>query len=355
MLRTFLLASIVAAPAFAWEVRKDSQGDVVRWDRHVEFVIDARFAQQLGLPGAPAAVTAAAATLSAQTPSLEVTVRQGDHAGQVGYSRDGANENSIVVLTEWPYEANNLAVTLVTLNAKTNTVLDADIALNAKQHSFLMVEHGAAQQGHTKYDLQNTLTHELGHALGLMHTNADPLAVMYPSSAPGETCKRTLSADDIDGLNDLYAALPQSEPQVGCSASPGRFPMAMIVAVILWAFKRRARLPSTCAALILAAGVPVAQAAEPNGAAAVDEIAWGEVVETSSRWLPDARVIVTDVEVEVLRCVKGACAQKRVHVQVLGGRVGDIEQVVEHQPSPQRGGQVVLTKRNGLVRLVVSR
>jgi hypothetical protein len=185
-----------------------------------------------------------------------------------------------------------------------------------------------------------------------MHTQ-DEQAVMFPSSAPGETCKRVLSADDLAGLAALYATAAEAEPQVGCSAAPGHVPFGLIAALVVVALKRRARLASTCAAVVLVAAG--ARAAEPSRPDVVDEIAWGEVVDTSSRWLPDSRVIVTDVEVEVLKCVKGACAEKRVHVQVLGGRVGDLEQVVEHQPAPRRGGQVVLTKRNGHVRLTVAR
>ena len=368
MFRALLVASLVAAPAFAWEVRKDSQGDVVRWERRVEFVLDRRFAEQLGLPGAPAAVTAAAVALSARTPALEVTVRQGDREAKLGYSRDtgAVNENSIVVLSVWPYESGNLAVTLVTLNARTNVVLDADIAVNASEHDFIIADGPKAQD--EKYDLQNTLTHELGHALGLMHSKADELAVMFPSSAPGETCKRTLSADDIAGLVELYGTAAAKEvPQVGCSAAPRRLPLAVIGAVLLLAMKRRSRgslkrvnraAPSALSRaglVLISVGASVAAAAEPNRPDVVDEIAWGEVVDTASRWLPDAHVIVTEVEVEVKKCIKGTCVERRVKVQVLGGRVGDIEQVVEHQPSPRRGSQVVLTTRSGRVRLAVFR
>lgn len=365
MLRALLTVSLIAAPCFAWEVRKDSQGDVVRWDRRVEFVIDAHFAQQLGLPDAPGAVTAAAATLAQSTAALEVLVRQGDHEASLGYAREAnaVNENSIVVLEDWPYEGGALAVTLVTLNARTNQVLDADIAVNAAQHDFFIAVGDRPRADGKKYDLQNTLTHELGHALGLMHSREDELAVMYPSSAPGETCKRTPASDDIAGLVELYgAAVEPAVPEVGCAAAPGRLPLVVVAALLLLALKRRARPAPALAALgraglvlFAVGGASGAQAAEPAREDPVDEISWGEVVATASRWLPDTRVIVTEVEVEVLRCVKGACAERRVKVQVLGGRVGDLEQVVDHLPAPRRGSQVVLTRRRGHLRLTVSR
>jgi len=104
-------------------------------------------------------------------------------------------------------------------------ILDADIELNAVNYSF-----GAAGSG-VQADLENILTHELGHFLGLDHTcwaglppaplDGDGLpvpscapggslapevldATMYPFSDPGETKKRSLEADDIEGFCARY-------------------------------------------------------------------------------------------------------------------------------------------------------
>ena len=106
---------------------------------------------------------------------------------------------------------------------------------------------------------------------------------------------------------------------------------------------------------LLTLSASAALAAEPVTRVEPDEISWGEVVEAHSRWLPDTKVIVTDVEVEVQRCVKGACTERRVKVQVLGGKVGDLEQVVAHQPTLERGSQVVLTRRGGHLRMTIAR
>lgn len=60
-------------------------------------------------------------------------------------------------------------------------------------------------------DVQAMLTHEIGHALGLLHncdeeagacTPSEAAAVMYPSYR-GEA-QRVLERDDIDGLCFLY-------------------------------------------------------------------------------------------------------------------------------------------------------
>jgi hypothetical protein len=106
--------------------------------------------------------------------------------------------------------------------------------------------------------------------------------------------------------------------------------------------------------VLLAAGAGTASAAQPDGGARTlpEEVAWAEVVDTHARWLPGTRVIVTDVEVEVRTCVRGECPKGRVVVQVLGGRVGDIEQVVAHQPPVVKGKRLLLAKQ-GTRRMVV--
>ncbi|KAF9661535.1 hypothetical protein SADUNF_Sadunf19G0078900 [Salix dunnii] len=51
-------------------------------------------------------------------------------------------------------------------------------------------------------DLESVSVHEMGHLLGLRHSN-DPAAIMYPSLQIG-TKKRDLTQADIDGIHALY-------------------------------------------------------------------------------------------------------------------------------------------------------
>ena len=59
------------------------------------------------------------------------------------------------------------------------------------------------QSGCISMDVQNVVTHEAGHVLGLGHSS-DPTATMYASAPLGETAKRTLAADDANGLCSIY-------------------------------------------------------------------------------------------------------------------------------------------------------
>ncbi len=65
------------------------------------------------------------------------------------------------------------------------------------------------------YDVQNSATHEFGHAVGLgdittftevqqQHQGQWNLVTMYKWSTYGDTFKRTLHQDDIDGFLARY-------------------------------------------------------------------------------------------------------------------------------------------------------
>jgi len=56
------------------------------------------------------------------------------------------------------------------------------------------------------YDVQNLGTHEFGHSLCLadLYGSSDSIKTMYNYVSPGETKKRTLDADDINGIAYLY-------------------------------------------------------------------------------------------------------------------------------------------------------
>lgn len=155
------------------------------------------------------------------------------------------------------------------------TILDADVELNNVNYTFTTdTTNAVARPGTQLADLENTLTHELGHVQGLAHTcwdhitptppldnNGMPIpdcndpnlpasitaTTMYPYAAmPGETSKRNLSPDDVNGLCNVYKPLAgklgcYSEIDGGlqCSAAPA---------------ERRSRWPLVPAALAALGG-----------------------------------------------------------------------------------------------------
>lgn len=68
-----------------------------------------------------------------------------------------------------------------------------------------------------RFDLQSTVTHEMGHALSLedLYGNDDVDKTMYGYTGMGETGGRTLHPDDMDGIAYLYPGSPvQGDPVV---------------------------------------------------------------------------------------------------------------------------------------------
>jgi hypothetical protein len=117
-------------------------------------------------------------------------------------------------------------------------LVDADVELNGVDFA-ISVNGQTLGNAPCKAELQNTLTHELGHLHGLEHTcraaqdppridgNGNPVpfcsqttdptildATMYPFQDCGETKKETLEPDDITAICTIY---PESKDPHTCS------------------------------------------------------------------------------------------------------------------------------------------
>lgn len=112
----------------------------------------------------------------------------------------------------WTHGPGVLGLTTLTYDTCTGVVVDADIELNSGDFSFSAAD--VPPVGHT--DLRNTVTHEVGHFLGLDHT-PDRKATMYAKAPAGETIKRDLDPDDEEGLCYIYAQDDQPCPADGCT------------------------------------------------------------------------------------------------------------------------------------------
>jgi uncharacterized protein (TIGR03382 family) len=338
----------------AFELRTDSQGDLVKWRGSVAFVVDSSLGQVLGDANALRAVKSAIAELDDATPELKVTVKEGAVRGP-GYELggDGLNQNEIIALTDWPYTDGALASTVVTLNARTDEILDTDIVFNAEQHVFRVLT-GPVAPGQTFDDVQNTITHELGHALGLMHNPKDARLVMYPRASAGEVGKRVLQDDDRDGLLALYSdaiVSPEAmQPQAGCSATGGVGGWALGVLVfVALSLRRRPALVSVRVKRVARSTVVVLGlfGAASASAQPTTPVGVGVVRAKVSHRSPSAPgLILTSLDVEFESCAGTGC-ERVTRVTVPGGRLGDLEQIVEHHPVPALQERLGLARKNG--------
>lgn len=143
----------------------------------------------------------------------------------MGCSSSSTNENDginnvILVTRDWPFDDTVIAITrnffIAGTSPSAGLILDSDILLNAVDHEFSL---GAAAG---KHDVQNIVTHEVGHLLGLGHEVSvpgnpdDSEATMFAVAQTNEVKKRSLAANDLNGLLEGYAG---SAEKIGLASS----------------------------------------------------------------------------------------------------------------------------------------
>jgi MYXO-CTERM domain-containing protein len=166
---------------------------------------------------------------------------------------DADNDDCGSVYDCWEFASNVIALTTTTYNFQTGEIFDADIELNEAGNHFTTVDAAGPCPltgpvpglDCIATDVRNTVTHESGHMLGLGHT-PDASATMFPSAGAGETSKRTLAQDDIDGICAIYPIgappvtcgdVPQGNSGCGCGAGEGW--MALPLTLLVFALRRR--------------------------------------------------------------------------------------------------------------------
>ncbi|MCC6746702.1 MAG: matrixin family metalloprotease [Deltaproteobacteria bacterium] len=129
------------------------------------------------------------------------------------------------------------AITILIYNNDTGELVDADMDLNG--YNFFW----SSTEDKTKIttDIQNVVTHEVGHILGLGHVDDDK-ATMYTKTPQGETDKRSLEADDVAGVCFVYPfagttptgkgqQVPSIDVQGGCAVGGQAPPWGMLLAL----------------------------------------------------------------------------------------------------------------------------
>ena len=161
-----------------------------------------------------------------------------------GVERDlhgGYDEKSVVFFTDdWVGGAELLAVTS-NWSDTAGEILDFDLMVNTADHDWSLT--GEPE----KADLQNALTHEFGHALGIDHDKAQEEATMFPSTAPGETMKRDLAESDVAVLAFMYPDNAEGTDAgvsagAGCSTRPGA-PLFVALPALFLVIRRRKEVP----------------------------------------------------------------------------------------------------------------
>ena len=117
----------------------------------------------------------------------------------------------------WDHSQGTIGLTTVTYSTRTGVAVDADIELNGAGFLMTTISSPPCEVGReavtcVAYDVQNTVTHEIGHAVGFDHV-ADPGSTMAPTAPIGETSKRVLDVGTAEGFCQTY---PRGQPPTPC-------------------------------------------------------------------------------------------------------------------------------------------
>jgi hypothetical protein len=136
-------------------------------------------------------------------PSFRVVNKGGVGCRRAEYNQLDSNANAFMFRDEnWPYRnaIDTLALTTLTYNVETAEIYDADVEMNAVDATFTTTEtppEGGA-------DFEAVVTHEVGHFLGLSHSEVDAATMRGIGYQPGTVGLRTLAADDVAGICEIY-------------------------------------------------------------------------------------------------------------------------------------------------------
>jgi hypothetical protein len=255
------LVALLSLDALAYVRTTTPEGHPIAWKRSCVFLTpDFAGSPDVGAQATHRVIAAAAeswnsAAWSCDSP-FQFVVQEPKEDLKRGFTTKGTNKNVVVWLEDhWgdgevDYDPNAVALTTITFIADPGAeddgeILDADVEFNGVNGRFFVTPPGDPGA----HDIQNTLTHELGHVLGLDHPcydgAVDPRPIdhqgnpipdcqprwelppellaltMYNFTDPGETNKRSLEADDVAGICGIYPQTDQPGPCEPVSFSPG--------------------------------------------------------------------------------------------------------------------------------------
>ena len=352
--------------AHGFQLRKSEDGKVLIWEvETIQLVIDTS-----SIPGEPGADDAVFSGFTSWT-SAGLGIRLSRTLSS-NTKRDGSDRVNVIrwETENWEFEPEIVAITISSYDRSTGFVRDSDVVFNAVDHTWTTQPDANPHS----FDVENVMAHEAGHFFGMGHSESATDATMFPSTPTGETDKRSLADDDLQGLAALVDEMSQRAPatrtpssgnqagtggtddsdltpRAGCSVGPsaGLSDWGVILVCLLLALTRRMRRLAHLVAILPALlWSPAAQATTVKGltlkqlANTAQIVVEGRVLRSEGRLI--GGMIVTEHRVAVKSCHKGTC-KAEVVVRTLGGEVGDRGMYFEGAAKLRAGQDVVLFAR----------
>jgi hypothetical protein len=251
-----LLALVLALPALAQPYKRTPMGDsglCVYWqNRQFTYQLSSAGYSQLSNGSVEAALNAAVGTWQTlsggcsdftytEGPQVQNAVEAYDGFNEIMFRETDCADPGVVpagdpclgatgvhacnnVYNCWGYDNAIIALTTVTYDLDSGVIYDTDIEINAgptgygngQNRLFTTVAsppcNPTVQSAScVATDLQNTLTHEFGHVIGLAHVDGGN-STMYATANIGETSKRVIDFGSAEGFCGIYPAGGASSP-----------------------------------------------------------------------------------------------------------------------------------------------
>ena len=139
------------------------------------------------------------------------------------YRSGHGNVNTIAFVDDWPsrdHDPGAFAVTVVWHSTRTGQIFDADMQVNQRLGPFMHCPSDGCPRNAigeaTHVDLQNVLTHEVGHFFGIDDSD-NRGTTMWGEAPRGEIDKRIPRTDDVEALCTIY---PPGTLPSECSFEP---------------------------------------------------------------------------------------------------------------------------------------
>lgn len=192
-----LLAALLITPTSdAYTLMANDHGAALYWRQMpIQFAINPTNPYGLSEEQIEDAVLTAVESWESVGAAVEFEYLGFSDVEEMGY--DGDN---VIYFSEAWEEGDSKAAMTYNWTTEDGAIVAFDVGINAENWEWTIGEDDVIM------DIENVMAHELGHVLGLGHSDIDDLATMWETTVPGELMKRSLRPDDENGLLANYGA-----------------------------------------------------------------------------------------------------------------------------------------------------
>lgn len=208
----WLLTACLALTQLAWTQYYTSTGRPIRWyEPEVMVLVDEKGTGDVEGDGEFEAILTSLSTWNDVDCPHPVLVNAGTVSGAV----PGENNKDNLVIwedeTQWIHVDRPKVIALTTLYFNDSNGQVAKFDMEFADHKFIFTVTDEPLETHT--DVENTVTHEMGHVLGLDHSSVADATMFFQTDQFFPFAMRSLHEDDIEGLCSVYGPLDLPDGQ----------------------------------------------------------------------------------------------------------------------------------------------